>query len=129
MHEQTRNVGKVSSLLARHPIGLRANDFPGRVLVGANNLVRDFMRLNKSLSHLRSAAAKCGNLSQVFDEVQRSGEFRSEQNRTELLSLLENLAEERPMFLCEIGSSRGGTLFLLAMVCAPNASGLLVHRW
>jgi cephalosporin hydroxylase len=122
MHEQSTNVGKVRSLLARYPIGPRGIELPGGVLSGANNRVREFLRLNKSLSDLQSAAAKCGNLGQVFDEVQRSAEFRSEQKRTELLSLLESLGEEQPMFLCEIGSSRGGTLFLLAMVCAPNAT-------
>jgi predicted O-methyltransferase YrrM len=122
MQEQTTNVGKVRSVLTRHPIGLRATDFPARVLSGVNNRVRDFMRLNKSLAQLRSGAAKCGNLGEVFDEVQQSGEFRTEQKRAEVLSLLEKLAEEPPRFLCEIGSSRGGTLFLLARVCAPNAT-------
>lgn len=122
MHEQTTNLGKLRSLLARYPVGLREDELAGRVISGVSNRVRDFLRLNKSLSELRHAAAQCENLGQIFDEVQRSVEFRSEQKRTEVLALLEDLAEEQPRFLCEIGSSRGGTLFLLARVCAPDAT-------
>ena len=121
MREQTKSLGKVRSVLAR-PIGFRAHELPTRLLSAANKRVRDFIRLKRSLEELQRVAGSCENLGQVFDEVQRSGDFRSEQKRTEVLSLLENLAEERPKFLCEIGSSRGGTLFLLARVCAPNAT-------
>lgn len=127
MHKQIRNARKIGSSLTRPAIGLRVNHL-GRALPGVKKRVGDFIRLRKSLSQLQRAAAKCGNLGELFDEVQRSGEFRSEQKRTELLALLEHMAKRPPMFLCEIGSSRGGTLFLLASVCAPTATIVSIDK-
>ena len=47
--------------------------------------------------------------------------FYAAQKRAEILALLEALRAERPVRLCEIGTSFGGTLFLLSRVAAPNA--------
>jgi cephalosporin hydroxylase len=43
------------------------------------------------------------------------------QNRSEIVALLERVAERRPAVLCEIGSAEGGTLFLFARAARPDA--------
>jgi len=65
---------------------------------------------------------KGSGLSEIFDEVQRHAEFRSDQKKSEILPFLSLLARNPPHYLCEIGSSFGGTLFMLARVCAPDAT-------
>jgi predicted O-methyltransferase YrrM len=44
------------------------------------------------------------------------------QVRDELLRLLETLEERRPATVLEVGTARGGTLFLFARVAAPDAT-------
>jgi len=75
-----------------------------------------------------TATVSCRNIGQIFDEVQRFPEFRSQQKRQEFVGLLELLAEKPPRYLCEIGSRRGGTTFLLARVCAADATVISVDK-
>ena len=49
------------------------------------------------------------------------GMFRPFQNKVELQRLIARVQELKPQTLIEIGTARGGTLFLLASVSAPNA--------
>lgn len=57
----------------------------------------------------------------TFPELQKTGPFWSNQKRAEILPLLEMLQERQPQFLCEIGTYKGGTLFLFCQAAAANA--------
>jgi predicted O-methyltransferase YrrM len=114
--------GKDSSLLERHPVGFRSNDFPRWAFAAVARRVREYRRLRISLARLKDAADRGSDLDELFDEVQRHSEFCSDQKKTEILPFLSLLAKTPPHYLCEIGSSFGGTLFMLARVCAPDAT-------
>lgn len=49
-------------------------------------------------------------------------DIRPSQVKEEITELLEILAKHKPRFILEIGTARGGTLFLFCMVAAPNAT-------
>lgn len=49
------------------------------------------------------------------------GMFRPFQNRTELQRFMTRASEIKPRTVLEIGTARGGTLFLLSTVAAPDA--------
>jgi predicted O-methyltransferase YrrM len=49
------------------------------------------------------------------------GLFRPFQNRNELRRLAEYLAEQRPRVVMEIGTARGGTLYMLSRAAHPEA--------
>lgn len=53
--------------------------------------------------------------------IQKGHPFRATQKRTEILSLLEQVRERRPRYICEIGSDKGGTLALFSRVARPDA--------
>ena len=58
----------------------------------------------------------------VFDASPlRSWSIRPVQVKEETTELLRLLAKRRPKFLLEIGTARGGTLFLFARVSSPDA--------
>jgi len=61
------------------------------------------------------------DLEQLVDLAFRYGGIAPNQNRGEILGLLEMLREMQPQRLCEIGSADGGTLFLLSRIAQPNA--------
>src|SRR6266581_7158845 len=115
----TRN--RYVSIIEKHRLGLRADNLPRLAFTAAAGRVRDYREHRNRLAELKKATANCDNLGQVFDLVQQSGGFWSDQKRSELLSFLNLLASRPPRFICEIGSAQGGTLFLLARVCAPEA--------
>lgn len=106
----------------RYSFGLRAHDLPRRAISSSLARLRDYRILRKQISELKLATAHCCNVGETFDEVQGFAVFRSDQKRIEFLQLLELLREYAPRFLVEIGSRRGGTLFQLAKVCAPDAT-------
>jgi predicted O-methyltransferase YrrM len=122
----TRN--KSWSVLEKYRVGLRADNLPRLAFTSAAGRLRDYRKQRNSLAALKKSAATCDNLGQVFDFVQQSGGFWSNQKRSELLSFLDLLASRPPRFFCEIGSAQGGTLFLLARVCAPEATIISIDR-
>src|SRR5260370_39207764 len=95
-----------TSLVRRRPPGLQPENVPRWKFSAGARQLRNFWRLRRRLAELVTAAANCGNIGQVFDEVQGFPEFRSEQKRQEFVGLLELLAEKPPRYLCEIGSRR-----------------------
>ena len=106
----------------RHPLGFRSNGLPRWAFAAVARRVRHYRRLRTDLTRLKSAADNRSDLGEIFDEVQRHSEFRSDQKKSEILPFLSLLARNPPHYLCEIGSSFGGTLFMLARVCAPDAT-------
>src|SRR5262245_43449338 len=76
----------------------------------------DYGRLRKKLVELKRSVADCQRAGEVFDRLELFQNFRSDQKRTEFLKLLELLRENPPKLLLEIGSRRGGTLFLFARI-------------
>ena len=83
--------------------------------------VKEYRKLRAQLTVLKRIAGDCDNLGQLFDEMKRFPDFRTEQKGGELIQVLEQIAKQPPRFLCEIGSGLGGTLFLLTRVCDPDA--------
>src|ERR1700674_1806689 len=115
-------------LLERHPLGFRSNCLPRWAFAAAARRVRDYLRLRTNLARLKSATDGRSDLGEIFDEVERRPEFRSDQKRTEIVALLESLAEKPPRFVCEIGIRRGGTTFLLAQVCEADATIISIDK-
>jgi cephalosporin hydroxylase len=69
-------------------------------------------------------SAACGGdteVGRIVDLAYRFSAVAPNQNRSEIIALLERLAERRPAVLCEIGSAEGGTLFLFAQAARPDA--------
>jgi len=110
------------AVLERHPIGYGAEHLPRWPFHAVGRRARELARLSRKLAELNRAAANCRTAGEVFETVQGFPEFRADQKRSEFLSFLELLALNPPNFLCEIGSASGGSLFLLARVCAPDAT-------
>jgi predicted O-methyltransferase YrrM len=70
---------------------------------------------------LSAACADDAAPARVVDLAFRFPAIAPNQNRSEILALLERLAQRPPALLCEIGSAEGGTLFLFARVARPDA--------
>lgn len=122
MTEKSPGIRKWLSVLERHPIGLTAQDFPRWPFHAVGGRVQELSTLRRRLAELKAATANCRATGEVFDKLQGFPEFRTDQKRSEFLSLLALLAGNPPNFLCEIGTAYGGTLFQLARVCAPDAT-------
>src|ERR1700687_4469434 len=110
------------SVLERHPIVYGAEHLTRWPFHALGRRAQELARLSRKLAELNRAIANCQTPGEAFDTVQSFPEFRADQKRIEFLSLLELLALNPPNFLCEIGSASGGSLFLLARVCAPDAT-------
>jgi cephalosporin hydroxylase len=77
---------------------------------------------------LRKKVAQCKT---IEDLVEVAFDFKSslfpiltiqpDQNRWEITQLLKVLKKERPRILLELGSRRGGTLFLFTQIASPDA--------
>jgi hypothetical protein len=77
---------------------------------------------------LRKKVAQCKT---IQDLVEVAFNFKSSlfpiltiqpyQNRWEITQLLKVLKKEKPRIICELGSGRGGNLFLFAQVVSPDA--------
>lgn len=74
---------------------------------------------------LRRAGDRAGSLEELVDAARRCRlgplRIRPMQVRQEILELLELLSQDPPCTVLEIGTARGGTLFLLARVAAEDA--------
>jgi predicted O-methyltransferase YrrM len=70
---------------------------------------------------LKSSCAATADLNQVYDALLDFPEFKTDQKRHEIIPLLQMLADRRPRFICEIGTSFGGTLFQLARTSHQQA--------
>ncbi len=75
---------------------------------------------------LRRACDGAADLRTVVDLVLQNPFFRPEQKPAEILGLLNMVKELRPRRVCEIGTRRGGTFFMLAHVAAPDAKLLTI---
>lgn len=113
-------------ILKRNSIGSGDEAFPRRAFTAIASRLREYRGLRKQLNSLMHATANYENLGDVFDELRRFPNFRSDQRRAEILPLLEMIATEPPKFACEIGTALGGTLFLLSKVCASDATIITV---
>ena len=87
----------------------RAMDYYRRV-----RLTRQAKLLNRSAPLTAGPAAHC-------DLLWQSPDFRPIQVKSEIKRLIEIVKSLRPETVCEIGAARGGTLFLLTRVAAPEA--------
>jgi len=70
---------------------------------------------------LKKGLPQGSSLENVVDYALSSTIFELLQKRLEILELLEIIGQREPRYICEIGGSRGGTLFLLAHVAVHNA--------
>jgi predicted O-methyltransferase YrrM len=70
---------------------------------------------------LKANCSSVRDLDGVYDALRNFPEFKTDQKRDEIIPLLKLLAERKPRFSCEIGTSFGGTLFQLARVCHAEA--------
>jgi len=82
------------------------------------------------LQELRKYSAKCNTIQDFIDLV-FSFKFKEYsispiQIKNEIHKLVEILAEEKPKTLLEIGTSNGGTLFLLCKIASSNAKILSI---
>jgi predicted O-methyltransferase YrrM len=79
---------------------------------------------------LKSAASKCESLESYVDLASNSlttfpflgANIKPLQVKDEIVKLLKILAKLKPMYILEIGTARGGTLFLSTRVAASDAT-------
>jgi predicted O-methyltransferase YrrM len=95
-------------------------------LARAVKLVSDYWGLAKSASQLNRLYADTQSLEACFGWTVTHPQLRSGQKKQEILALLKILEEDPPRFVCEIGTARGGTLFLLSRVCRRDATIITV---
>ena len=90
--------------------------------------------LKFSVSRLRSASSKCRSVESYVDLTLNGlltlpflyANIQPSQVRDEIVPLLKMLEKSRPRYLLEIGTARGGTLFLFTKVASPNATVISV---
>jgi cephalosporin hydroxylase len=85
------------------------------------NSYRSYRKLRRDCADLRKQAAACRSLDEQVDLIRGHQIFGAIQQRSEISGLLEILRQQPPRYVCEIGTASGGTLFLLAQVCRPDA--------
>ena len=125
-------VQKICSVLDRHPIGLGSQELP-RYAFGEffrrtrytlsefSGRVAEYRKLQLALADLRNSCSHATSLDEVVGAARSNSIFRSDQKQAEIVSLLRILQKNPPHYVCEIGSASGGTLFLFAKVCSPDA--------
>ncbi|MDX1993564.1 MAG: class I SAM-dependent methyltransferase [bacterium] len=70
---------------------------------------------------LAAEADQASNPEQWYDVVKRFRPLHTEQKRPEIVSFLTQITALKPRYVCEIGTARGGTLFLLMRAAQSNA--------
>ncbi|MGH8543072.1 MAG: class I SAM-dependent methyltransferase [Gammaproteobacteria bacterium] len=81
----------------------------------------DWRLLAAEADSLRARCREVQHLGSIFDQVCQYAGIAPDQHRGEMLPFLELLGARRPKVLCEIGSARGGSLFLFSHVAHPEA--------
>jgi predicted O-methyltransferase YrrM len=105
----------------RHPAGLERNNLPRWPFSTVVDLARDQLGLFKALRKLKRHAAGVTSTEELFAVIANDRVFSTDQKAEEMVPLLKLLARKQPKYICEIGSASGGTLFLLAQICRPDA--------
>lgn len=90
-------------------------------LAFALNTYRSYRSLKRDLALLRQRSAARPSLDEQIDLVSNHPVFGAIQQPGEIAGLLKLLQQNPPQRICEIGSASGGTLFLFAQVCRPDA--------
>lgn len=109
-------------MLGKRKLGFGSQTLPLWPVAAAGRRVRDYLRLKESLRKLLSATKDMRDFEDLFEAIAQFPDFRSDQKRGEIIPLLNRLATNPPRSLCEIGTAYGGTLFMLARACAPDAT-------
>jgi len=84
--------------------------------------------LGKCVRDLRRRAADCQTPVDYLVALDAVHAFPAWQNKSEILALMDVVAELQPRRACEIGTMEGGTLFLLTQMCAPGAHVVSLDR-
>ena len=79
------------------------------------------VRMVRAARQIAEMGAACKTPAERVDLVRSFHQFRMFQVRSEIVALMELVAGLRPARACEIGTCDGGTLFLLAGECRPDA--------
>lgn len=85
-----------------------------------------YLRLFKEARELRDCCARAGNLEFAIEQACGSATFGACQRKGEILQLLSLLKDRSPRRILEIGSARGGTLFLFSQMAAHDAAILSI---
>lgn len=105
----------------RRQLGLGKDDLPRRAVSAVTGPARDYLKLRHHLSALKSEVDGLP-FGTVFDHLIDDPFFVAGQKKSEIVPLLNSVAEKQPKYICEIGSALGGTLFLLATAARPDAT-------
>jgi predicted O-methyltransferase YrrM len=81
----------------------------------------DRMGLARAARKMVELSSACRTPADHVDLVRSLGRFGMHQVRAEIISLMSLVTDLRPERACEIGTCDGGTLFLLARACHPEA--------
>ena len=109
------------AFVKQHPIGYGKNDLFRWAASAGWRRVNDYRELSRQLRMLKATCSSLGDLDGVYEALRIYPEFKTDQKRQEIIPLLKLLVDRRPRFICEIGTSFGGTLFQLARVSHPEA--------
>lgn len=85
-----------------------------------------YRQLSKELQALQDLRAHTQDLGCLVDYLCMPGTFAACQKKNEILGLLSLLRSRPPRRICEIGSARGGALFLFSQIAAADAAILSV---
>jgi len=110
----------LSAFVKQHPIGHRKNDLFRWAASAGWRRLSHYRQLNRELRLLKSNTST-SDLNDVYDALLEFPEFKTDQKRHEIIPLLRMLSDRKPRFICEIGTSFGGTLFQLARVSHDQA--------
>lgn len=112
--------GHFQSLKVRRPLGLGKDDLPRRAVSALTGPAKDYLKLRRHLSALKREVEGLP-FGTMFDHLMGDPFFVTGQKKSEIVPLLNLVAENQPKYICEIGSALGGTLFLLAASARPDA--------
>jgi cephalosporin hydroxylase len=85
------------------------------------NTYRSYRHLRREVQDLRKHYAAFESTDERIDLIRTHKVFGAIQQHREIAGLLEILRQNPPKYVCEIGTASGGTLYLLAQVCAAGA--------
>jgi len=114
-------LANLTSFVKQHPIGYRKNDLFRWAATAGWRRVTDYRELSRQLRMLKASCPSPTDLEGVFDTLRNFPDFKTDQKRNEIIPLLKLLAVRKPRFICEIGTSFGGTLFQLARISHDQA--------
>lgn len=110
-----------ATVAQRVRIGFSRDALPLLAVRRLRQMIRNYRSLKRDFEAMRQQYCHSASLNDQVDIVCTHKVFGAIQQPREIVTLLRLLEQNPPRYVCEIGAASGGTLFLLARVCRPDA--------